>query len=142
MRLFFNEYYRLKPMRLNEIDGEIFTMEKGGEYNYEFLSIDEHEKEIAQLKEQLEKFKSPHNVNISSSEYAELLSYKSRLAKAIEVIQFYGHLDNWFADDLGEGRLFRLIDDEDESLEDSPFGRVSVGGKRAREFLANIKEKE
>lgn len=33
-----------------------------------------------QLKQQLEVFKSPHNINISSSEYAELLALNAELA--------------------------------------------------------------
>lgn len=35
---------------------------------------------IKELKQQLEVFKSPHNINISSSEYAELLALNAELA--------------------------------------------------------------
>lgn len=55
MRLFFNEYYRRKPDRLWEKDGEVFCMEKGGEYDYEFISIDEHEQELTKLTNKFEK---------------------------------------------------------------------------------------
>jgi hypothetical protein len=57
MRLFLNDYYRRKPDRLLERDGEILTMEKGGEFNYEFLSIDLHNIEIESLQKQNSKMR-------------------------------------------------------------------------------------
>jgi predicted amino acid-binding ACT domain protein len=74
------------------------------------------EAESTEIKAQLEKFKSTHNVNISSSKYAELLSYKSRLASAID--------------------YFNIILMLDISGKDNQGKIASV----AREFLENIKE--
>ena len=63
---------------------------------------------------------------------------KARLAKAIEVIEFYGNSINWSnSNGASYYEDFLLIKNDRES-----FDRESIGGKRAREFLANTKENE
>lgn len=50
--LYFNEYFRRKPMRLNERESEeLFTLEQTDVNNFEYISLHDHEKEIASLKE-------------------------------------------------------------------------------------------
>lgn len=54
--LYFNEYFRRNPMRLNERESEeLFTLEQTDVNNFEYISLHDHEKEIASLKEQLER---------------------------------------------------------------------------------------
>ena len=54
--LYFNEYFRRKPMRLSERESEeLFTLEETDVNNFEYISLHDHEKEIASLKEQLER---------------------------------------------------------------------------------------
>lgn len=71
MRLFFNEYYRRKPERLWEKEGDVFCMVKSDEYDYEFISMDFHEKEIEYLKAEVNKWyrewyeeKTKHDENL------------------------------------------------------------------------------
>lgn len=57
--LYFNEYFRRNPMRLNERESEeLFTLEQTDVNNFEYISLHDHEKEIASLKEQLEELTS------------------------------------------------------------------------------------
>jgi len=54
--LYFNEYFKRKPMRLNERESEdLFTLEETDVNNFEYISLHDHEKEIASLKELLER---------------------------------------------------------------------------------------
>ncbi len=54
--LYFNEYFKRKPMRLNERESEeLFTLEQTDVNNFEYISLHDHEKEIASLKEQLKR---------------------------------------------------------------------------------------
>lgn len=53
--LYFNEYFKRKPMRLNERESEeLFTLEETDVNNFEYISLHDHEKEIASLKELIE----------------------------------------------------------------------------------------
>lgn len=58
MRLFLNEYYRRKPERLWEKDGDVFCMAKNEEYDYEFLSVDLHESELKKRDAEIEELKN------------------------------------------------------------------------------------
>ena len=50
--LYFNEYFKRKPMRLSERESEdLFTLEETDVNNFEYISLHDHEKEIASLKE-------------------------------------------------------------------------------------------
>lgn len=52
--LYFNEYFRRKPMRLNERESEVlFTLEQTDVNNFQYISLHDHEKEIASLKDKL-----------------------------------------------------------------------------------------
>lgn len=52
--LYFNEYFRRKPMRLNERESEeLFTLEQTDVNNFEYISLHDHEKEIASLNDRL-----------------------------------------------------------------------------------------
>lgn len=54
--LYFNEYFKRKPMRLNERESEeLFTLEETDVNNFEYISLHDHEKKIASLKEQLKR---------------------------------------------------------------------------------------
>lgn len=51
LRIFFNEYFERKPSRLNERqDEKLFTLEPTDVNNFEFMTVEEHEKEIKSLK--------------------------------------------------------------------------------------------
>ena len=45
--IYFNEYFRRKPMRLAERECEsLFTMDKVKENNFAYISLEDHQKEI------------------------------------------------------------------------------------------------
>lgn len=51
LRIFFNEYFERKPSRLNERqDEKLFTLEPTDVNNFEFMTVEEHVKEIKSLK--------------------------------------------------------------------------------------------
>lgn len=67
-------------------------------------------------------------------------SLQSQLKEAIAVIEFYGSLrSNKYKNGLAPARV---IDEDVEHIEVASHGVVRVGGKRAREFLAKVKEIE
>ena len=50
-RIFFNEYFRRKPMRLAErLDANLFTLDLTGENDFEYMSVSDHLKELEVLK--------------------------------------------------------------------------------------------
>ena len=55
-RIFFNEYFKRKQMRLNEHENEnLFTIEQTDVNNFEYMSVDDHYEIVEKLKADLKR---------------------------------------------------------------------------------------
>ena len=108
--LYFNEYFRRNPMRLNERESEeLFTLEQTDVNNFEYISLHDHEKEIASLKEQLKREQ--------------------------DCVDFYADKDNWVDMEM-IGYSSSIRNDEQCGNEFGESEYLSIGGKLARSAQA------
>ena len=87
--IYFNEYFRRKPMRLAEREcGSLFTMDEGGVNRFAYISLEDHQKEIEKRDELLE-------FCLPLMEYTHTrLSEGSEAKKFNDWLKEYGELKN------------------------------------------------
>lgn len=87
--LYFNEYFKRKPMRLNERESEeLFTLEETDVNNFEYISLHDHEKEIASLKEQLKREQDCVDFYANGENWSYVNQYNKTLMKMDKDIEW------------------------------------------------------
>ena len=82
--VYFNEYFRRKPMRLAEHENEtLFTLEETDVNNFEYISMEDFKQEISKRDELLRNFIQEHDAWNKGQSYGVCFNYLTEKAKEL-----------------------------------------------------------